>query len=297
LHLSLCNGKVYKVVLCLSPCTIIELLVVIDIIAILAAILFPVFAQAREKARQTACLSNMKQIGIALMMYTQDHDESYAGAFYRIPPINGGGVDRIPLESQTQSYVKNTGVWTCPSAPQPPKNIGTGGFWDGSFAGANGKARTYTYMGNIRTRERQATGGGDDPNTGLTGGWEEAGQSLASIDEPANTIAIAESRGFSGNNTSRSEGPADDAMYGTPWGSLFTGCDTYKMAGRRKGEDAATSAGCDGEYNSTAGIRGHQNMGNYIFADGHVKSMTWGQIRKNDFSLFKRRKSTQVFTP
>ena len=57
--------------------TLIELLVVIAIIAILAAILFPVFAQAREKARMTACLSNMKQIGTSLMMYVQDYDETY----------------------------------------------------------------------------------------------------------------------------------------------------------------------------------------------------------------------------
>ena len=66
--------------------TLIELLVVIAIIAILAAILFPVFAQAREKARQTSCTSNLKQQGTAMMMYAQDYDESYPSNWY---PQNG----------------------------------------------------------------------------------------------------------------------------------------------------------------------------------------------------------------
>ena len=66
--------------------TLIELLVVIAIIAILAAILFPVFAQAREKARQTSCLSNLKQIGLAFKMYVQDYDERWP----QCDPIPGG---------------------------------------------------------------------------------------------------------------------------------------------------------------------------------------------------------------
>src|SRR5436309_1554118 len=85
-----------------SGSTRIELLVVIAIIAILAAILFPVFAQAREKARQTTCLSNMKELGLGIMMYAQDYDENY--------PLNN--------RSYPMSYVDNGsqccdyhGVW------------------------------------------------------------------------------------------------------------------------------------------------------------------------------------------
>src|SRR6266542_2865473 len=70
--------------------TLIELLVVIAIIAILAAILFPVFAQARAKARQATCLSNLKQLGTAFMMYAQDYDETYPMSNYGLP----SGVNR-----------------------------------------------------------------------------------------------------------------------------------------------------------------------------------------------------------
>src|SRR4051812_7716570 len=95
--------------------TLIELLVVIAIIPILAAILFPVFAQAREKARQTGCLSNLKQIGTGLMMYTQDYDEAYPCNWY------GGLWPTMPNGRQYKwmdalyPYVKNEQVFTCPS--------------------------------------------------------------------------------------------------------------------------------------------------------------------------------------
>ena len=92
--------------------TLIELLVVIAIIAILAAILFPVFAQAREKARQISCVSNMKQIGLGLLQYCQDSDN--------IVPLQshwGDSTEPYILAARVQPYVKNFQVFKCPDSP------------------------------------------------------------------------------------------------------------------------------------------------------------------------------------
>ncbi len=87
--------------------TLIELLVVIAIIAILAAILFPVFAQAREKARQTSCLSNLKQIGLAQLMYVQDYDETFVTSWAKGFPGDANFF--------VQPYMKNVQILLCPS--------------------------------------------------------------------------------------------------------------------------------------------------------------------------------------
>lgn len=89
--------------------TLIELLVVIAIIAILAAILFPVFARAREKARQTSCLSNLKQLGLGMLMYAQDYDECTPVAYSGINWWNGTWRERL------LPYVKNYQIYDCPS--------------------------------------------------------------------------------------------------------------------------------------------------------------------------------------
>ena len=110
--------------------TLIELLVVIAIIAILAAILFPVFAKAREKARQAACMSNLKQVGLGLLQYTQDYDETFlfestatgagSGAGLRTYPDSNGYVHSFsgPLRwpGRVQPYVKNQKIFQCPSS-------------------------------------------------------------------------------------------------------------------------------------------------------------------------------------
>jgi prepilin-type N-terminal cleavage/methylation domain-containing protein/prepilin-type processing-associated H-X9-DG protein len=106
--------------------TLIELLVVIAIIAILAAILFPVFAKAREKARQSSCMSNLKQIGLAMLSYQQDYDERTAGRTYG----DWCWTDLV------QPYIKNTQIMVCPSNR----------FRNGSWTGG-GAAGTITYTG------------------------------------------------------------------------------------------------------------------------------------------------------
>ena len=112
--------------------TLIELLVVIAIIAILAAILFPVFARAREKARQTSCLSNVKQIALGVMMYAQDYDErlpyrylnSGVGGSIQYPGggTSGGMIWPMPV----YPYVKNITLFDCPSDPYK---------WSGNYTG------------------------------------------------------------------------------------------------------------------------------------------------------------------
>lgn len=100
--------------------TLIELLVVIAIIAILAAILFPVFAKAREKARQASCASNENQIGLALMQYVQDYDERYPARQY-----NGNNTES--WRNVVYPYIKSTGVFSCPSNPSGD-NLGFDGY-------------------------------------------------------------------------------------------------------------------------------------------------------------------------
>lgn len=101
--------------------TLIELLVVIAIIAILAAILFPVFAKAREKARQTACLAHLKQIGTAVLMYAQDYDELYP-INYQDAASGPGTAAQIPLTwpNRLMPYIKNSQVYRCPSDGRTP---------------------------------------------------------------------------------------------------------------------------------------------------------------------------------
>lgn len=98
--------------------TLIELLVVIAIIAILAAILFPVFAQAREKARQTTCVSNLKQLGTATLLYAQDYDGFMHGSTM---PKNRNGKSQTWFQALCPTYASNVQALLCPSCEPYPK--------------------------------------------------------------------------------------------------------------------------------------------------------------------------------
>jgi len=151
--------------------TLIELLVVIAIIAILAAILFPVFAKAREAARATSCKSNLKQIGTAFMMYSQDYDEKglFGSGNLNNTQLCSDGAVCEGWEPRTQPYIKNWGVFHCPS------NTGTNSF----ARSVGGRCRSsYGYNLNYWNGTR-------------FNGWQD-GPAEALWDKPAETVLAAD---------------------------------------------------------------------------------------------------------
>ena len=133
--------------------TLIELLVVIAIIAILAAILFPVFAKAREKARQTACLSNLKQLGTGWQMYAQDYDGKLMGTWYDGVPWTGTW--RYWYEI-VYPYVKNDKIFYCPSyggATRPDMSYGIPAWYSGGATDSDISAMPYGVSDTIQIME------------------------------------------------------------------------------------------------------------------------------------------------
>lgn len=270
--------------------TLIELLVVIAIIAILAAILFPVFAQAKAAGKKTVCLSNLRQIGMAMMMYTADGDGRYPSWVPLIPPVNGGNTSFFPPDLQLMPYVKNEQMWRCPEDNMPRVAPNSVIWWDGSYRNKR-LLRSYVYIGSIYTVQGGAS---LDLNTGLSyqlipNTWTFGGRSESEVDQPADTVGWCEQW---------PEGLRDMYVGGT-WGSGFIECDTWKLAGRKAPPTGPGDSGppqCNTLYQRKP-TPGHMNQGHYVFADGHAGAKPWGFIRKNDFWAFKIQKPTQTFTP
>ncbi|MCW3062018.1 MAG: prepilin-type N-terminal cleavage/methylation domain [Capsulimonas sp.] len=214
--------------------TLIELLVVIAIIAILAAILFPVFAKAREKARQISCLSNEKQIGLAILQYSQDSDE-------RMPcgtqiPVGGDyTLDGIGWAGQVYPYVKSTAVFKCP---------------DDSTSGSSAAPITYpiSYSMSLQvTRSGLSDFTSDSKSVML----------FETVGSAANILAVGD--GVNGDNTS----PAAD---GNPEG--FNGVGRF-ATGVMSGANPSEVGNTNHFYDTKTGR--HTDASNFLMADGHAK--------------------------
>ena len=295
--------------------TLIELLVVIAIIAILAAILFPVFAQAREKARSASCLSNEKQIGLGLMMYTQDYDETYPTAYFyknNTATTNGGSTGGyVHFTAMIHPYIKNEQVWLCPSDPSRgirPDNPPCANWLDLTTIGCEAQVPRLSYIPNSAILPRKR-GPQDAPNI----------VSIAAVDAPADVIAIAEMTGnlncillgsTGQTNTekrNKSHRPVN-AMMRTATGGAWAGQNVADATGPIYAitkNEAQGALGWGGPSDSTAsngtgGCRSvsadlgyhirfmepgrHTGGSNYVFADGHAKFFKFDTtINPNNF--------------
>ena len=163
--------------------TLIELLVVIAIIAILAAILFPVFARAREKARQSSCLSNVKQVMLGVLMYAQDYDEMVPLIYTTGAPA----VNFVVWPTAVQPYVKNDQVWVCPS--NRFNHCTTVGAW-AYVQWANNFPISYGY-----NNWRGENGVAGLPWSGYEGFRSNTLRSLGTVRQPARVIFTGDGRG------------------------------------------------------------------------------------------------------
>jgi prepilin-type N-terminal cleavage/methylation domain-containing protein/prepilin-type processing-associated H-X9-DG protein len=253
--------------------TLIELLIVIAIIAILASILFPVFARARENARRSACMSNLKQLGLGFLQYAQDYDE-------KLPTSGGGGAGYasqplgIGWGGQIYPYAKSVQVFTCPSDTTKSAVTNAAG-------GVIGQPMSYGYNINIAR--------GDSIGGSLTNLWGVHGVIVA-MGNTTKTVMLCEmgpdaaGTGNVADVTTPNEGGKANSSGTTILhspvvsGVAFVSRDgpvglgafaTGYMGQRAGGIGGATMGASAANFPSAVGR--HLDGSNFLFADGHVK--------------------------
>ena len=266
--------------------TLIELLVVIAIIAILAAILFPVFTQAKGAAKKTQCLSNNKQIGLASKMYANDNDDTLAAWAALGTPVNGGASRYFPPDLQLMPYVKNNQIWKCPDDSNSRHAPSTVPWFDGAYR-TKALFRSYAYVGPLNTK---TSGSAIDSKTGAffftnddpSNGWKTSGRAETQIKSPSDLAIWIEQW---------SPGVKDEYVGGI-WGSGFIDCDTGKLAGRPTVATQFQPTVPSYCWNSASftgkPTPGHNSgLGIYVYADGHAGAKAWGAVVKDDFGMFR----------
>jgi prepilin-type N-terminal cleavage/methylation domain-containing protein/prepilin-type processing-associated H-X9-DG protein len=245
--------------------TLIELLVVIAIIALLAAILFPVFARARENARRASCQSNLKQIGLGMLQYSQDYDERTVAAYFGFSnltrvtdPASSSYATKFNYKwmDAIYPYIKSEAVFTCPSDSGDRRKFkyyvsGSADF--GSYTLNN----TYINTGDIATSPTSSSQSGKDL------------VHIAQIAAPATTIWVMDNNGedYSSNN------------YFTFWYSLSDGTNMVSDASVSPPEFRyGATGGPSGTQNNVVTRARHLDTTNVLFVDGHVKSMKISDI-------------------
>jgi prepilin-type N-terminal cleavage/methylation domain-containing protein/prepilin-type processing-associated H-X9-DG protein len=263
--------------------TLIELLVVIAIIAILAAILFPVFAQAREKARAITCISNEKQLSLAFLMYEEDADQYTPNG---INPYGGAQ----GWAGQLYTYVKSAGAFLCPDDPTAQSN-GAQLFHISSYG--------YNSQVSVINPAFIAAGEPYSPNDGVT--YPPGSVSLAQYNAPSSTVLLAEVVNATGYDVTTGYATAGSATAGASddWLPTFGGSSAgfgvggaydpsgYNSNNGTAGGNASTSKWATGPLvnaregaaqNDFTPVGRHTTGSNFALADGHAKWMPPAEV-------------------